>query len=65
MTDFIVRNEGTIVLLRPVSAAAKAWAQYHLPSDAVGWGDSIVIEHRYFGDILNGITADGLGVEAA
>jgi len=60
--DFEVDNQGSIFLLRPLSTAAYAWAELNLPEDAMHFGDSIVIEHRYIGAIVEGIVNDGLAV---
>lgn len=62
MTDFTLNYQGTISLLRPVSEAAKEWVEDHLPSDRQYFGPSVVIEHRYVDDIINGIINDGLEV---
>jgi hypothetical protein len=58
--DFRVRDEGSLVLLWPVTAAARDWVNEHLPEDRLRWMSATVIEHRYVGDILAGIEADGL-----
>lgn len=60
--DFEVQNEGSIFLLRPISSAARAWANEHLPADAQGFGFAYVVEHRYIADIVAGIQAEGLVV---
>jgi len=60
--DFTVRNEGSIFLLTPHTDAARAWVEEHLPADAQTFGPAIVVEHRYIGDIVAGIQADGLEV---
>jgi len=63
--DFTLANHGSILLLTPVSAAAKAWAEEHLPEDAMRWAEeSFVVEHRYIGAILNAIGLDGFTVKA-
>lgn len=58
--DFYVRNEGSIVLLTPDSDAAYDWCDEHLPEDAMRFGLSYVIEHRYADEILTGILGEGL-----
>lgn len=60
--DFVVRDEGTIVLLTPVSDEGRAWAEAMVEPNAQYWGRSIVVEHRYIRDIADGIDADGLCV---
>lgn len=60
--DFQVSGGGTIYLLTPISKAAREWANDHLPADAQTLGAAIAAEHRYIGDIVNGIQGDGLTV---
>lgn len=60
--DFTVRNEGSIFLLQPNSAGADAWIEDHIGEDAMLWGRSVVVEHRYILDIVDGIQNDGLTV---
>jgi len=60
--DFQVENHGSIVLLRPMSDAGREWAEQYLPDDAPMFGLAYAIEHRYIGDIVEGIRADGLEV---
>jgi hypothetical protein len=62
MTDFTVRNEGSIFLLIPHTDSANAWIDAHIPEDAQRFGRGIVVEHRYILDIVNGIKNDGLEV---
>ena len=60
--DFSVQNEGTIFLLIPHTDSAKAWIEEHILEDAQRFGGSVVVEHRYILDIVNGIKNDGLEV---
>jgi hypothetical protein len=60
--DFCVRNEGSIFLFHPVTAAAKEWGAEHIPDDAQYFGHALVVEHRYAANILDGILAAGLEV---
>lgn len=62
MADFMVRNEGTIYLLQPLTPRATEWLSMHLPADRAMFGDGAVIEHRYITDIVAGIRIDGLTV---
>lgn len=61
-TDFTVYGGGTVYMLNPQTRAAKAWARKHLPQDALTLGPAIAVEHRYIGDIVDGIVNDGLTV---
>lgn len=62
-SDFSIAGGGTLYLLYPISAAAKEWAEEHIDPNHQSLGNGIAVEHRYIGDIVEGITADGLTVE--
>ena len=62
MTDFHVSDHGSLIILEPQTTAAKEWADEHFPDDAQNWCSGTVIERRYFEDIYDGITADGLTI---
>ena len=63
MTDFTIQNEGTILILIPVSAAADIWIAEHIPDDSMRWGAGVVVEPRYMADIVDGILSDSMTVE--
>lgn len=63
--DFRVRDEGTLVLLEPLSDAAREWVAEYLPEDASRFGAAVVIEWRFTRDILDGIADAQLTVEKA
>ncbi len=63
MSDFRVRNEGSLVLLEPLSNNAFAWVAAHLPDNVQYFGNSIAVEPRYISDILVGIQNDGLEIK--
>ncbi|HXX13284.1 MAG TPA: hypothetical protein VEJ47_00125 [Candidatus Eremiobacteraceae bacterium] len=58
--DFAVHNHGSIILLEPLSVAAFQWIEDHLPEDRLTFGNSVCIEPRYLGPILEGIKDEGL-----
>lgn len=62
MSDFLFANHGSITVLTPLTEAAQDWASEHLPDDAMRWCGGIVIEPRYWPDIIWGINDDGLTV---
>lgn len=62
MPDFTVENHISVFLLRPNTVAARKWVTDHIPSDALMWGDALVIEPRYIADIVEAIVLDGLSV---
>lgn len=63
MADLSIQNEGSIFLLRGLTDAGKAWIAENIPSDAQTFGDAVVVEHRFIGDIAQGAVCDGLEVE--
>ena len=52
----------TVYLLTPYSKSACAWVGEHIPEDAMWFGSSIVIEHRYAAALVAQIERDGLVV---
>lgn len=52
----------TIYLLEPCSKAACTWASRNIPDNAIWFGSSIVIEHRYVAALLAQIERDRLVV---
>lgn len=62
MNDFQVENHGSIFLLRPMTMAGRNWCKEWLPYDTQRFGAAYVVEHRYIGSIVEGISADGLEV---
>jgi hypothetical protein len=60
--DLTVANHGSIFLLTPTSKRGRAWVAENIPENAMTWGPSIAVEHRYIQAIVDGATADGLKV---
>jgi hypothetical protein len=60
--DFQVSGGGTLYMLTPLTRRAKTWTDDHLPEDRQTLGSGIAVEHRYIGDIVDGIRNDGLSV---
>jgi len=61
--DFVVQDEGTIVLLRPHTVLAREWVRENLSDEAIWYVGAVVVEPRYLPDILTGLADDGLTVE--
>lgn len=59
--DFTVANHGSIFVLTGVSEACKEWIGLNVGNEETQtWGrDGIVVEHRYIGDIIDGLKAEG------
>lgn len=58
--DFLVNNQGSIVILTPTSEQAVEWCNNHLPEDAQRWGpNGYVVEPRYIQPIIDGLEAEG------
>lgn len=62
--DFAVDGGGSIFLLRPLTDAGREWVDQHIGQDNgfQPYWPTVVIEHRYIGNIVAGIQADGLQV---
>ena len=62
LRDFLFADHGSVTLLTPITAGARAWIIEHVSQDVTYFGRSVVIEPRYVDDILAGIDGDGLTV---
>jgi hypothetical protein len=52
---FKVRDEGTLVFIRPATKKAKVWIKENVRLNSWNWlGDGFAVEHRYADDILFG-----------
>jgi hypothetical protein len=60
--DFDVIDQGSIVLVTPMTPSAHHWIDKHIANDAMYFGLSLVVEHRYADDIIEGITEHGLSI---
>jgi hypothetical protein len=62
--DFILRDEGSIVLLTPVSPSAHEFVEERIGSDNdfQPYWPTVVIESRYAQAILEGVIAEGMVV---
>jgi hypothetical protein len=63
-TDFLVRDEGSIFLVEPVSAAAFAHVtELRAQRDEVTWcGDALAVEHRFVPDVAASLIEEGFVV---
>lgn len=62
--DFVINNQGSIVMLTPISAEANAWVAENIGQDNgyQPYWPTVVLEARYVDDILEGIAAEGMVV---
>jgi len=61
-TDFTLQDEGSIFLLVPQNSA-RIWIAEHISREGFQpYWPTIVVEHRYISDIVEGIRNDGLAV---
>ena len=62
--DFLIENHFSIFLIRPLTEAATVWLELNI--EAAGsfqpYWPTVVAEHRYIADIIEGIQNDGLAV---
>lgn len=64
-SDFELQNHGSIFLLIPQSISARVWIEDHIGREN-GYQPSyptLIIEHRYVSNIVDGIRNDGLAVQ--
>lgn len=63
--DVTVQNEGSIVVLYLNTEPARTWVRDHVNTDNAQWwaGNGLVVEHRYAGNLIDGLQADGLEVQ--
>jgi hypothetical protein len=59
--DVRISGSGTIYTFDLLTARAKAWAREHVQvEDYMRWSSGFHCEHRFVGDISEGMMADGL-----
>jgi hypothetical protein len=60
--DFTVRNEGCLVLLVPNTKLGINWANHNIGADNgyQPYWPTVILEHRYVGDVLAGIARLGM-----
>jgi len=62
--DVLVRNEGTVYVFSPLTAAAKAWFDENVQSEGWQWfGNALVVEHRYALGLGQGLRDAGFALE--
>lgn len=66
MADFTAIDQGSIVMLRPNTDAAREWMDENVHAESWQWqGDFLCIDHRMAQPLLDGIEAEGFTGELA
>jgi hypothetical protein len=60
MADIEISNQGSIFLFLPITAAGREWIDENVQEDAQFFGNALAVEHRFAGDLAEGMAADGL-----
>jgi len=61
--DVTVSGSGTMYLVTPLSDEAKAWVEENVPLEDWQWlGNGFGVEHRYIGNLVQGMQEAGLVV---
>jgi len=59
--DVSVLNDGSVVLFTPNTDAARDWVRDNVQLEDWQWlGNGFAVDHRYAGDLAEGMVADGL-----
>jgi hypothetical protein len=62
--DVLVRDEGTVWVFNPLTAAAKEWFDENVQSEPYQWlGTSLVVDHGLALGLVQGILDAGLEID--
>ena len=62
--NFEVRDEGTVVLIIPMTEFAKKWIDENVQVDSWQWlGQGFAVDHRCAEDLLQGLQAELGGIQ--
>jgi len=62
IVDFTVSNEGSLYLVTPHTLVGGDILTGRVPDDAQWYGRSLVVEHRYIKEFVDGLREDGYTV---
>lgn len=63
MSDFLLANHGSVLVLTPLTAPAREFVANSLDGpETQHWGKGVAIEPRYWPDIRDGIADEGMTV---
>jgi hypothetical protein len=57
--DYEVSGGGTVFILTPLNAGAKANLEENLAEDAMWFGSGVAVEHRYIMPLVENLRAEG------
>jgi hypothetical protein len=57
--DYEVSGGGTVFILTPLNAGAKANLEAGLSDEAMWFGGGVAVEHRYIGPLVDQLRAEG------
>jgi hypothetical protein len=60
--DVVITGGGTLYLFHLLSTPARDWVAEHVSGERQLLGDALAVEHRYAGDLADGMVSDGLCV---
>lgn len=60
--DFEIVHGGSVSLLVPLTREARRWLDDSIGEDAMYFGNSLAVEARYLGQIVEGILFSGLTI---
>jgi hypothetical protein len=63
LADVTVTGEGTVCLFQPLTHAAEDWMEEHVVGETQWFGSALCVEHRYAGDLAQGMQEDELRLE--
>ena len=53
--DVLVQNDGTVFLFCPLTSQGREWIDEHVQSDALWFGNALVVEHRFAWGLAQGM----------
>lgn len=63
MPDLQFSNLGFAAFCAPMTTAGRRWLKKNVAAESTAIGNTLLIEHRYLADIVEGARADGLVCE--
>jgi hypothetical protein len=60
--DFNVADHGSVVVMTPLTPAARDWTTNHLPDDCPQWCGGFAIGSSWINAIMEGLSLDGLRI---